>query len=58
MRKHKKMYALTAAMLAAAVSLTACASAPGEREATVTSDSLYVEKVEGPLMDVEADDEE
>ena len=45
-RKHKKMYALTVAMLAAAVSLTACASAPGEREATVTSDSLYVEKVE------------
>ena len=46
MRKHKKLYAITAAVLAAAVSLTACGSALGERNMAVTSDSLYVEKVE------------
>lgn len=45
-RKHRKIFAFTAAMLAAAMSLTACASAPGEMGAAVTSDSLYVEKVE------------
>ena len=53
MRKHKRLCALTAAVLAASMLLTACASGQEEEtapeteaETAVTSDTLYVQKVE------------
>ena len=50
MKKYKKLFALTAAALAAVMTLSACGSTPEESKepegSVVTSDSLYVEKVE------------
>jgi len=48
MKKHKRVISLMAAMLTAALALTACTSPSGgsPKKLNVTSDSLYVEKVE------------
>ena len=48
MKKHKRVISLMAAMLTAALALTACTFPSGgsPKKLNVTSDSLYVEKVE------------